>query len=335
MAVEGLSELGGLNGGLICWFAAVHRQLGRAEVYIRDTFAFCATHDLGMFDSITRGAAALVALHRGIWSEALALADDVLTRPALPPPPRILPLISRALVCARRGDQYVSALLDEALVAADPGDLSRLGVVWAARAEVAWLAGDDDAARSDARAGLSAATEHTDPWLVGPLRRWARLDGASFDDASTVDTVTPYRFEISGDWQAAAHAWMDRGCPYDAAIAQLSGDVTAVEAALATFRRLGARAAARRAQQRLTALRGPTSRSQRADTLSDPDGLTRREREVLILVAAGRSDAEIATALSISRKTVGHHVAAVLTKLGVDNRTQAAAHVLQAQPAES
>jgi DNA-binding CsgD family transcriptional regulator len=182
---------------------------------------------------------------------------------------------------------------------------------------------------------LAAATEHTDPWLVGALRRWAHLDGASFDDAPTIDTITPFQLEVNGDWQGAAQAWMDRGCPYEAAIAQLRGDVAAVETALATFRRLGARAAARRAQQHLTTLRGPTNRSQRADTLSDPDGLTRREREVLNQLAAGRSDAEIATTLSISRKTVGHHVAAILTKLRVDNRTQAAAHVLQTQTPEA
>jgi DNA-binding NarL/FixJ family response regulator len=49
------------------------------------------------------------------------------------------------------------------------------------------------------------------------------------------------------------------------------------------------------------------------------------------LIAAGHSDAEVATKLSISPKTVGHHVAAILTKLGVDNRTQAAARARNAQ----
>ena len=108
-----------------------------------------------------------------------------------------------------------------------------------------------------------------------------------------------------------------------------------MEEALTTFRRLGAGAAARRAQQRLSALRGPTRRGRRADTLSDPDGLTRREREVLALIAAGHSDADLATKLSISPRTAGHHVAAILTKLGVENRTQAAAHILKPQITES
>jgi DNA-binding CsgD family transcriptional regulator len=59
--------------------------------------------------------------------------------------------------------------------------------------------------------------------------------------------------------------------------------------------------------------------------------LTRREREVLGLLADGRTDAEIATTLSISPKTVGRHVGSILAKLGVDNRVQAAARALQRQ----
>jgi DNA-binding NarL/FixJ family response regulator len=50
------------------------------------------------------------------------------------------------------------------------------------------------------------------------------------------------------------------------------------------------------------------------------------------LIAAGHSDADIATKLSISRKTVGHHVESILTKLGVENRTQAAAQARQLTP---
>ncbi len=54
-------------------------------------------------------------------------------------------------------------------------------------------------------------------------------------------------------------------------------------------------------------------------------GLTAREREVLELVAAGRTNREIATALTIAEKTASVHVSRILAKLDAGNRGEAAA----------
>ncbi len=54
-----------------------------------------------------------------------------------------------------------------------------------------------------------------------------------------------------------------------------------------------------------------------------PGGLSRREVEVLRLVADGRTATEIATELFISKRTAEHHVAHIYTKIGVDNRAAA------------
>jgi DNA-binding NarL/FixJ family response regulator len=61
----------------------------------------------------------------------------------------------------------------------------------------------------------------------------------------------------------------------------------------------------------------------------DPDALTAREREVLEHLALGRQNKEIADALSISERTVKFHVSAILSKLGVGNRTEAVRAAMQ------
>jgi len=65
-------------------------------------------------------------------------------------------------------------------------------------------------------------------------------------------------------------------------------------------------------------------RGETADAGSQVLGLSTREWEVLELVAAGRSNAEIAEVLFISPKTASGHVTHILDKLGVNNRVEAA-----------
>jgi DNA-binding NarL/FixJ family response regulator len=69
---------------------------------------------------------------------------------------------------------------------------------------------------------------------------------------------------------------------------------------------------------------GPLMRSAGLSPGGGIDALTSREREVLAELAQGRSNREIARALHVSEKTVKAHVSAVLAKLGVQDRTQAA-----------
>jgi DNA-binding NarL/FixJ family response regulator len=66
-------------------------------------------------------------------------------------------------------------------------------------------------------------------------------------------------------------------------------------------------------------------RGSRASTRLDPHGLTRREAEILQLLAKGLRNSAIARKLFLSTKTVDHHVSSILTKLGVPSRAEAAA----------
>ena len=58
---------------------------------------------------------------------------------------------------------------------------------------------------------------------------------------------------------------------------------------------------------------------------TDPFGLSPREKEVLLLMAQGRTNREIGERLFISQKTVGVHVGNILAKLDVSGRVEAAA----------
>jgi DNA-binding CsgD family transcriptional regulator len=143
-------------------------------------------------------------------------------------------------------------------------------------------------------------------------------------------------------WAAAVGAWERLGQPYRAAYAGYrhaeallaGGDrdraTTVLGRAAAVTGRLGARpldgeigALARRARLDLDAAAAAPGAG--APTPAAPLGLTRREVEVLALVAAGRSNRQIAQALFISPKTAGVHVSNILAKLGVAGRVEAAA----------
>jgi DNA-binding CsgD family transcriptional regulator/tetratricopeptide (TPR) repeat protein len=126
--------------------------------------------------------------------------------------------------------------------------------------------------------------------------------------------------------------------PFDRAESQLRAGVAlagggrrdeAVEqlvAAHRTARRLGARQLMRRAAGRLAELgeRPDRRRSRRSAAPADNGGLTRREVEVVRLVAIGRTNREIARELFLSPRTVEMHVSSILTKLGCRSRADAA-----------
>jgi DNA-binding CsgD family transcriptional regulator len=98
-----------------------------------------------------------------------------------------------------------------------------------------------------------------------------------------------------------------------------------LDAALVTARELGMRAL----EERLTARLGQTVTPPLPAAASSLDDLSQREVEVLRLLAAGKSNRDIAEALYISLNTVATHVRSILTKTGTANRTEAAAYALR------
>jgi DNA-binding CsgD family transcriptional regulator len=202
-------------------------------------------------------------------------------------------------------------------------ELPRLAPVAAARAEAAWLEGDRDAVASATEGVLPLAVERKWGSLAGELAVWRRRVGLGGEVQAEV--AEPYALELAGDWAGAAGRWRELGCPYEAALALADAEEEApLRRALEELQRLGARPAADVVARRLRELgvRRLPRRPRRA-TAANPAGLTARELEVLGLLGADLRNAEIAARLHIAEKTAGHHVSAVLAKLGVRSRREA------------
>ena len=162
------------------------------------------------------------------------------------------------------------------------------------------------------------------------LARGERLQGHALAAAS--DSAAKRHLD------AALRAFVRLGMPYEAArtrlllaraLRELDPEVAEAEAraALAVFENLGA---VKDAEATSTVLREIEIQiRKRTGKATDPAGLTRREVEVLHLVAQGLSDKEIAIRLVLSRHTVHRHIHSILTKLGLPSRTAAAAYALR------
>ena len=142
--------------------------------------------------------------------------------------------------------------------------------------------------------------------------------------AATVSLASGDTENALGDARESSRLWSEVGSPYESARARVLvaralrelGDEDSATAEFAVARRTFAEMGAAPAAHEVDRLLGRER----------PGGLTEREVEVLRLVAAGRSNHEIADVLVLSQKTVERHLSNIFTKLDVPSRTAAAAY---------
>jgi DNA-binding CsgD family transcriptional regulator len=314
----------------LAWQAVIDRDYARAGRYLDDGLGYAMHRDLDSWTFYMLGVRARRHLEQGRWQEAAADAGAVLeaSRAALL---RINPLLVLGLVRVRRGDPGGDELLGEARALAMPtGEVMRIGPLAAACAEAAWLKGLDDRCLEEARVGYALASRHRDPALIAQLGYWLWRAGGTPEASFRTATGTSFERQIRGDWQAAAEQWRQLGCPYEEALALAEGDSFSRLRSLAILDELGARPAAALVRRGLRAdgVR-QIPRGARPATKRNPAGLTARETEILRLLVDGLSNRRIAERLCISAKTVDHHVSAVLGKLGVQSREQAATRAIE------
>ncbi len=141
--------------------------------------------------------------------------------------------------------------------------------------------------------------------------------------------LAPYRWAAAGDVTAAADEWARLGLPYERAIVLSHGGADERLESVEALETLGATAVAAKVRQQLRADGVAVARGRGRATRDHVAGLTARQSEVLGLLVEGCSNADIADRLFVSQRTVEHHVAAVLTKLGAPTRRQAAVRARQ------
>lgn len=237
----------------------------------------------------------------------------------------------RALALLRIAEhrpQVAAALLERGLRAAG-GHAVRASQLLAPLVDARLVCGDADGAAAAAQE-LAALAHETGIRLIA-----ARAELA----AARVALARGRPSDAAEPARRALAAFGALAMPLDAGEARLelaralAGDAPELardeaRTALVAFRELGAARAMDAAAAVLRDLGGGTG--PRARTAGD---LTRREQEVLGLLALGMSNARIAQTLVISEKTAGHHVSRILMKLGLHNRAQAAAFAARAESA--
>ena len=305
---------------LLDWF-----RLDEAESYLTPGVKLAEEAEFLGFLSYMYLEQARINFSRGQWDEAVRLAEAGLDA-HMPTRCTALMLLGRVLV--RRGQPDAASLLGPAWeLAVTVNELQRTGPVAAARAEAAWLNGDHAAVHDIAAPVYEEAARLGDQAHEAELGYWLAKAGHPVLPHGD----HPYAVQAAGRWREAAALWKAAGCPYEhaAALAE-SPDPQHLLTALATLDELGAKPLAAHLRGRLRTLgvtripRGPLD-----ETRVNPAGLTTRQIDVVRLLGKGYTNAQIASELVVSVRTIDSHVAAVMGKLGAASRREAAARAAE------
>jgi tetratricopeptide (TPR) repeat protein len=230
---------------------ATRREYELADRYFEEALEYVSEGGFDLWRSYLLGFRAKMALDRGAWDEAAQFAALVFGKRVISISPRIVALSVLGLVRARQGQPDAHLPLEEARALAEPtGELQRIAPVAAARAELAWFAGDLEGIAASTEDAYELALRYPFEWPLGELAFWRWRAGLLREVPGKA--AEPYAAQIAGDWLRAAQLWTAIGCPYEAAVALADADDPEVlRRALDAFDGLGAGPAAAMVASRL------------------------------------------------------------------------------------
>jgi predicted ATPase/DNA-binding CsgD family transcriptional regulator len=341
----------------------------QAQTALEDAVAFCRAHDLPADENYCVSCLAVVLKNRGDWQRAEELSRAVLATEAAPDHAKAHALCVLGLIAVARGAtkrarpllrqalgfsgemaatcadcEFGLALADELdgaprdrwreLVTASmkdgaaPATALRWAATFAARGDDATLV--HECAESLSRIAARFGSADILAALAHALGEIALLEGDAVRAAEQFDQALELIRDVDAPFQRA-HIEMRAGVAL-ATAGEREVAVNRLVDAYRTFRKLGARPFAHQAAAELEALGEQIDRrlGRRAARDLEHGGLTRRELEILRLVAVGRTNREIARDLFLSPRTVEMHVRNVLSKLDCRSRAEATgrAHTL-------
>jgi DNA-binding CsgD family transcriptional regulator len=305
--------------------ALVHDSHEASARWLEAGLAYCDEHELDLWRLALLSLQVRFELDEGRWTDAASTAQVILAETRDSPGPGLEARLVLALVRARRGDPDTSPQLAEAAtIARTATDPDWSAALACALAEVAWLEQRRDGVAEATQSSLERELAGESSWWAGELAYWRHKNGIV--DELPACLGGPWTLQRTGHWCPAALAWETSGRPYEQALAlSESNDEPSLRHALELCRDLGARPLEAVVVRRLRELGASVPRGPRQTTRSNPANLTKRELEVLQLIAEGLRNAEIAERLVVSQRTIDHHVSAILRKLDAKTRGEATA----------
>jgi DNA-binding CsgD family transcriptional regulator len=306
---------------LLAQYALICHRAQAARRAIEQGLAFARERDFDWHALLLESIGTLLDVYTGDWARAETVAT------------RLAALAEMPVQGARlaHGTLWMLGMYRGTLVESHLQEMIRLGrqrvgyavsqlIDFGSLVDLCWHLGDRERARQ--------LMPELGPLLGGDLNPWMRGRAAlplyrlGLLECVPDDLPAHYALLLGGDWAGSAAAWQRTGYPLQRALALVEGNDDARREGFAILEALGATATLHRCREML-AERG-VRKLPRGPRSDHPSGLTARELQVLAMLDAGLSNADIAQRLVRSTRTVDHHVAAILGKLDARTRQEAA-----------